>query len=42
MTCASLEVLRIGLLEQGVADEAGDPVAQWLEENTEIEIGVAH
>ena len=27
---------------QGVADEAGDPVAQWLEENAEIEIGVAH
>lgn len=27
---------------QGVADEAGEPVADWLEESAEIEIGVAH
>ncbi|CAM4018759.1 GNAT family N-acetyltransferase [Paracidovorax anthurii] len=26
---------------QGVADEAGWPVAEWLEENTEVEIVVA-
>lgn len=28
--------------DQGVADEAGEPVAEWLEDNTVVEIGVAH
>lgn len=27
---------------QGVADEAGEPVARWLEDHAEVEIGVAH
>ena len=27
---------------QGVADEAGEPVAEWLEDNAEVEIGSAH
>jgi RimJ/RimL family protein N-acetyltransferase len=27
---------------QGVADEAGVPVAEWLEDHTLVEIGVAH
>jgi RimJ/RimL family protein N-acetyltransferase len=43
LTGLDLEVLCASQLwNQGVADEAAGPVAEWLEENTEVQLVIPH